>query len=288
LEALEMIILDKVIEVRKEIKTASKNAKTIGLVPTMGFLHDGHLSLIKRAREENDLVVVSIFVNPTQFGPGEDLESYPRNLERDSSLAESAGADIIFAPSVEEIYPNGYNTYVEVEGEMTKKLCGASRPGHFKGVATVVSKLFNIIAPDRAYFGQKDAQQVAVIEQIVRDLNFDIEIVSCPIVREKDGLAMSSRNIYLNEDERKDAVILSQSLFEAEKMIKNGERDPLKLKEFIIKNINTKPNVEIDYVEIVNSKTLEDVKEIKGDVLIALAVKIGRARLIDNICMEVQ
>ncbi|MDK2917824.1 MAG: pantoate--beta-alanine ligase [Candidatus Petromonas sp.] len=283
-----MIILDKVIEVRKEIKTASKNAKTIGLVPTMGFLHDGHLSLIKRAREENDLVVVSIFVNPTQFGPGEDLESYPRNLERDSSLAESAGADIIFAPSVEEIYPNGYNTYVEVEGEMTKKLCGASRPGHFKGVATVVSKLFNIIAPDRAYFGQKDAQQVAVIEQIVRDLNFDIEIVSCPIVREKDGLAMSSRNIYLNEDERKDAVILSQSLFEAEKMIKNGERDPLKLKEFIIKNINTKPNVEIDYVEIVNSKTLEDVKEIKGDVLIALAVKIGRARLIDNICMEVQ
>jgi pantoate--beta-alanine ligase len=282
-----VIILNTINDIRLEIKEVLRDGKSIGFVPTMGYLHEGHLSLVKRAKQENDIVVVSIFVNPTQFGPGEDFESYPRDLERDSKLVKDAGADIVFAPQVNEMYPEGCSTYVEVEGNITKKLCGASRPGHFKGVTTIVSKLFNIVTPHRAYFGQKDAQQVAVIEKMVRDLCLDIEIVPCPIIREDDGLAMSSRNIYLNEEERRAATILSDSLFKVQEMIRHGEKQASRISDFIISNIKNEELAEIDYVEIVSAKTLEEIEEIKGDVLIALAVKIGKARLIDNIRLEV-
>ncbi|WP_456299439.1 pantoate--beta-alanine ligase [Paramaledivibacter caminithermalis] len=281
------MILNTINDIRLEIKEVLRDGKSIGFVPTMGYLHEGHLSLVKRAKQENDIVVVSIFVNPTQFGPGEDFESYPRDLERDSKLVKDAGADIVFAPQVNEMYPEGCSTYVEVEGNITKKLCGASRPGHFKGVTTIVSKLFNIVTPHRAYFGQKDAQQVAVIEKMVRDLCLDIEIVPCPIIREDDGLAMSSRNIYLNEEERRAATILSDSLFKVQEMIRHGEKQASRISDFIISNIKNEELAEIDYVEIVSAKTLEEIEEIKGDVLIALAVKIGKARLIDNIRLEV-
>lgn len=282
-----MKIINKIKDIRAVIKEAQRSNKSIGLVPTMGYLHEGHLSLVKRARSENDIVIVSIFVNPTQFGPGEDYESYPRDIERDSKLVQREGADIVFTPKTGEMYPNTCSTYVQMEGNITKKLCGASRPGHFKGVTTIVAKLFNIIMPNKAYFGQKDAQQVAVIEKMVKDLCFDIEIVPCSIIREEDGLAMSSRNIYLNEEERKAATILSKSLFKAKEMIEKGEINSCKIKEIIIDSINTQDLTDIDYVEIVNSKTIESIKEIKGDVLIALAVKIGKARLLDNIRLEV-
>lgn len=281
-----MKILNSIKDVRAEIKQARKNSKSIGLVPTMGYLHEGHLSLVKRAREENNIVIVSIFVNPTQFGPDEDYVAYPRDIERDSRLVEGEGADIVFAPEVNEMYPDGCSTYVEVEGNITKKLCGASRPGHFKGITTIVTKLFNIITPDRAYFGQKDAQQVAVIEKMVKDLCFDIEIVPCPIIREEDGLAKSSRNMYLNEKERKAATILSKALFNVKEIIGKGEINPSKIEKFIVDTINTEALTDIDYVEIVNARTLEAIRKIKGDVLIALAVKIGKARLIDNIRLE--
>ncbi|WP_202709214.1 pantoate--beta-alanine ligase [Sporosalibacterium faouarense] len=282
-----MKILNTVDDIREEIKAARKVNKSVGLIPTMGFLHEGHLSLIKNARKENDIVVVSIFVNPTQFGPNEDLESYPRDLDRDRKLVEEAECDLLFVPEVDEMYPSGYKTYVEVEGNITKRLCGESRKGHFKGVTSVVSKLFNIVSPDRAYFGQKDAQQVAVIEQMVRDLNFDIEIIPCPIVREEDGLALSSRNIYLKPMEREDATILSKSLFKAKEMIENGEKDAKIIKDFVTYNIMTVEYAKIDYVEVVSARTLEEIRTIEGDVLIAVAVKIGEPRLIDNIRMEV-
>ncbi|MCG8540106.1 MAG: pantoate--beta-alanine ligase [Clostridia bacterium] len=282
-----MKILEAIGDIREEIKEARRNNKSVGFVPTMGYLHGGHLSLIKKAKEENDLVIVSIFVNPTQFGPGEDFESYPRDLKKDSSLAQSMGADIVFSPSIEEMYPLGCSTYVEIEGDITKKLCGASRSGHFKGVATVVTKLFNIVMPNRAYFGQKDAQQVAVIKRMVKDLHLDVEIVPCPIVREGDGLAMSSRNTYLNEEERRAGTILSKALFEAKERIEEGEINPLKISYFIIETIESEPLCEIDYVEVVHGETLESIERVKGDVLIALAVKIGKTRLIDNLRLEV-
>lgn len=282
-----MRVLNTIKDIRTITKEARRNGKSIGFIPTMGYLHEGHLSLVKKAREENDLVIVSIFVNPTQFGPGEDFDSYPRDLERDSKLVEDVGADIVFSPSVKEIYPSGCSTYVDTDGDITKRLCGASRPGHFKGVTTIVTKLFNIITPDRAYFGQKDAQQVAVIEQMVRDLCMDVDIVSCPIVREEDGLAMSSRNTYLGEEERKAAIILSKALSSAEEVIKEGERDASKVSALIVNKINSQPLSKIDYVEIVCDKTLEAIEEIKGGILIALAVKIGRTRLIDNVRLEV-
>ncbi|QXM06424.1 pantoate--beta-alanine ligase [Crassaminicella indica] len=281
-----MFVVETVKEIREIIKKEKREGKKIGLVPTMGYLHEGHLSLIRKAKEENDFVVVSVFVNPTQFGEGEDYESYPRELERDSKLSQSAGADILFHPSVAEMYPKGYNTYVETY-KITDKLCGVSRPGHFKGVTTVVCKLFNIVAPHRAYFGQKDAQQVVVIKQMVRDLNMDIEIIPCPIVREEDGLALSSRNTYLSQEERRSALILSKSLFKAKDMIENGERDALKIKEFIVNNIKTEPLANIDYVEVVDAENLEDIKILNGEVLIALAVKFGNTRLIDNICIKI-
>jgi len=269
--------------VRSAVKEARHAHKTIGLVPTMGFLHEGHLSLMKRAKKENDIVMVSIFVNPTQFGPNEDLASYPRDLERDMALCESVGVDLIFNPTVEEMYPEGYSTYVNCEGTITATLCGASRAGHFKGVTSVVSKLFNITLPDRAYFGQKDAQQVAVIEKMVRDLNFAVEIIPCEIIREADGLALSSRNTYLSDEERQEALVLSQALTMAQDAIKSGERNAKTLIEKMKRHILLAPSAEIDYIQVVSAKTLEDLETLKGDVLIAMAVKIGKPRLIDNL-----
>lgn len=269
------------------LKALKKEGKSVGLVPTMGYLHEGHLSLVREARRSNEIVVVSIFVNPTQFGPNEDLASYPRDFERDSALLDREGVDFIFAPEVEDMYPAGYATYVDVEGELTGRLCGASRPGHFRGVATVVSKLFNIVAPDRAYFGIKDAQQVAVIRRMAMDLNFDLEIVACPIVREADGLALSSRNVYLTESERSDALVLSQSLFMAKAMIEGGERSAEAVRRAIADRIGAVSSAVIDYIEIVDSMTLAPADVLSGKILIALAVKVGKPRLIDNLQIEV-
>ena len=284
-----MSLIKTIDELRSKIKKESiKKDFSIGFVPTMGSLHRGHMSLIKRAKQENDLVVVSIFVNPTQFAPGEDLESYPRDIEKDYNNSIEAGADIIFNPEVSEMYPEMSSTFVTVEGDMTRKLCGRTRPTHFKGVTTVVAKLFNIVKPNNAYFGQKDAQQVAVIEKMVRDLNFDVNIISCELIREKDGLAMSSRNIYLNEKERAEALILSKSLLEVKAMFLNGERNSNKLKEYILNQINTSDLAIIDYVEILDAKNLEDIDIIDKKTLVALAVKFGKTRLIDNIYLEVQ
>jgi len=283
-----MDTVKKIDVLRSRLKEASKDGKSVGLVPTMGFLHEGHLSLIKRARKENDLLVVSLFVNPTQFGPGEDLESYPRDLKKDAALCEGKGADILFAPDAGEMYFEDYGTYVEVSGELTKGLCGKSRPTHFRGVTSVVSKLFNIVDPDRAYFGQKDAQQVAVIKRMVRDLNFDVEIVVCPIVREEDGLAKSSRNIYLSKDEREAALVLNRSLRAAAERISYGERNGHEIKAMVEKMIKEEPLSAIDYVEVVDAESIKPIETLKGSVLVALAVRFGKARLIDNICLEVE
>jgi pantoate--beta-alanine ligase len=273
-------------ELRDELKQIRKEGKTIGFVPTMGYLHEGHLSLLKRAKAENDVIIISIFVNPTQFGRGEDFDSYPNDLERDSILVESVGADIIFAPLVREMYPNGYSTFVDVEGTITQGLCGRQRPGHFKGVATIVSKLFNIIDPDAAYFGQKDAQQVCAIEQMVKDMNFPVRIVTCPTVREANGLALSSRNAYLNQKEREEASVLSKSLQEAKRMVCLGERDATNLKRVMTNLINTAEDARIEYIEIVNAKTLQSMETVKEEILIALAVCFGKTRLIDNIRLD--
>ncbi len=281
-----MLLFHKIDELKQYLNSQRKEGKTVGLVPTMGYLHDGHLSLIKKANEENNIVVVSIFVNPTQFGPNEDLDKYPRNLERDIELVGEAGGDIVFNPTVDEIYPNGFQTYVEVEG-LTTTLCGALRPGHFKGVTTVVSKLFHIVNPDNAYFGQKDAQQSIVIKRMVKDLNMDVNVVVCSIIREPDGLAMSSRNVYLSKDEREQAVILYQSLSMARKMIENGENQALIIKDNMTKMIQEKPKAAIDYISIVDVETLKEIEEINKDTLIALAVKFGKTRLIDNVMVEV-
>jgi len=283
-----MRIIETVQEMNAEMKKHVLAGKSIGYVPTMGYLHAGHLSLIQAARKNNDIVVVSIFVNPTQFGPNEDLESYPRDLERDSAFCEQEGADLIFHPTAEEMYPDGYTTYVETYGTITKKLCGASREGHFQGVTTVLTKLFNIIKPTNAYFGQKDAQQVAVVEKMVRELNFDLRIVPCPIVREADGLAMSSRNAYLTEEGRRDALVLSQSIELAKTMIAEGERAAAIIKKAMTDKIMTVSYAEIDYIEIVDATTLDDVEVLKGDTLIAMAVNIGKPRLLDNVRLEVK
>ncbi len=272
-------------EMRKIIENEKQRGKTIGFVPTMGYLHEGHISLVKRAKAENDVVVVSIFVNPTQFGVNEDYDVYPRDLKRDKELSEAGGAEYIFHPTVEEMYPNGYQTYVEVFG-ITDKLCGASRPGHFKGVTTVVNKLFQIVSPNKAYFGLKDAQQVAVIQKMVKDLNMNVEIVPCPIIRESDGLAMSSRNVNLTPTDRQAALVLSRSLFNAKSLIEAGTRDAVELFGVIEDNIEEETSIKVDYIKIVDFETLEEVKEIKGKVLIALAAKVGKVRLIDNIIME--
>ena len=282
-----MKIIHSVEALRQVVKAEKKAGKSVGFVPTMGFLHDGHMSLVKAAKKDNEFVVASIFVNPTQFGENEDLDAYPKDLEGDQDKLEHEGVDILFYPTVEEMYPKGYSTYVTVEGGMTGVLCGSSRPGHFRGVATIVTKLFNMVAPDRAYFGQKDAQQVSVIERMVKDLNMDVEIIPCPIHREADGLAMSSRNTYLNEKERKDALVLSQSLYEARDAILSGERTANKIIQGIIDKISTVDYAIIDYVEIVDALTLNKIDELKGDILIAIAVKVGKPRLIDNLRLEV-
>lgn len=276
-----MQIIKSIEELRPIIRGWRRDGLSVGLVPTMGYLHDGHKSLIVKAVSENDRVVVSDFVNPTQFGAGEDLDSYPRDIERDAAICEEAGADLIFHPEPEEMYYADNCTFVDM-AQLTKGLCGKTRPTHFRGVCTVVSKLFHIVTPDRAYFGQKDAQQLAVIRRMVRDLNFDLEVVGCPIVREKDGLAMSSRNTYLSKEERKAALILHKSLMLGKEMAGRGERDAAKIKAAIIRNIETEPLARVDYVEIVNPDTMENIGQMEGNALIAMAVYIGKTRLIDN------
>ncbi|MEP0806340.1 MAG: pantoate--beta-alanine ligase [Chloroflexota bacterium] len=253
----------------------------VGFVPTMGYLHEGHLSLIRRAREECRHVVVSIFVNPTQFGPNEDLARYPRDLERDLSLIEPLGVDVVWTPTAEEMYPQGYQTWVEVEA-MTRPLEGAMRPGHFRGVTTVVAKLFNAVQPHKAYFGQKDAQQVAVIRRMTLDLNFPIEIVVCPTVREADGLAMSSRNVYLSPEQRQAATVLFRSLSAAKELYDAGERNAEKLRKKMMEVLAAEPLAEVQYVSCADYDTLEELSEITGKALLSMAVFIGRTRLIDN------
>lgn len=257
----------------------------VGFVPTMGALHEGHLSLVRAARRDCSKVVVSIFVNPTQFGPQEDYESYPRDLERDRSLLEKEGVDILFTPLMEEMYPDGYGTWVEVEG-ITRVLEGASRPHHFRGVTTVVCKLFHIVKPHRAYLGQKDAQQALIVRRMVRDLNMDVEIVVLPIVREEDGLAMSSRNAYLSPREREEAPVLYQALQVVRRMVQEGERNSHRLRETMRQIIRGKPSARIDYIAIVDPETLEEKEEVRGRTMIALAVWIGKTRLIDNLILE--
>ena len=260
-------------EVREQVKAWRREGLTVGLVPTMGYLHEGHASLIKKAVEQNDKVVVSVFLNPTQFGPTEDLEAYPRDFEADCKLCESIGAAMVFHPEPSEMYAPDFCTWVDMD-VLSKTLCGKSRPIHFRGVCTVVSKLFNIVTPDRAYFGQKDAQQLAIIRRMVRDLNMDIEIVGCPIVREEDGLAKSSRNTYLNEEERKAALILSKAVFLGKKMVEDGETSAAAVKEAMIKKIESEPMAKIDYVEAVDGLSMQPVEEIKAPVLVAMAVYI--------------
>ena len=281
-----MQIVDTIREMKELIRDVRLKGGTVGFVPTMGYLHKGHLTLMREARKKTDYVVASIFVNPLQFGAGEDYEDYPRDLSRDSQLAAEVGVDIIFAPQVREMYPKGYSSFVEVEG-LTDKLCGKSRPGHFRGVTTVVTKLFNIVQPDISFFGQKDAQQALVLQKMAADLNMNLDIKVVPIVREKDGLAMSSRNAYLNPQERTAALVLSQSLQEAQTIVDDGERDPDKVLETVKEYINREPLAKIDYVEILAVPGLESISVIKGRVLIALAVFVGKTRLIDNIVVEV-
>jgi len=281
----DMEVFDKIQEVRHTVKEWKRKSLTVGLVPTMGYLHEGHMSLIERAAKENDRVAVSIFVNPMQFGPKEDLAEYPRDLEHDKRICEQAGADLIFHPEPSEMYEDGFCSFVDMTG-LTEELCGKSRPVHFRGVQTVVSKLFHIIPADRAYFGQKDAQQLAVIKRMVRDLNFDIEIVGCPIIREEDGLAKSSRNTYLNPQERKAALVLSRSLEQAKKRIETGERDAITIKQCILDTIAEEPLARVDYIEVVDFDTIRPIQTVKGNVLTAIAVYIGKTRLIDNFILD--
>ncbi|CDA86329.1 pantothenate synthetase [Clostridium sp. CAG:230] len=280
-----MKIVETVEEVRAQVKAWRKEGFSVGLVPTMGFLHEGHKSLIDRAVAENDKVVVSVFVNPMQFGPKEDLASYPRDLDRDAALCEDAGVALIFHPQPSEMYHDDFSSFVDMS-TLTGGLCGKTRPIHFRGVCTVVSKLFNIVVPDKAYFGQKDAQQLAVIRHMVRDLNFGIEIVGCPIIREEDGLAKSSRNTYLNEKERQAALVLSRSLKEGKALMDAGEKDTAKIRKVITDMIEKEPLAKIDYVEVVDWNTLESVDKVDGPVLTAIAVYIGKTRLIDNFIVE--
>jgi pantoate--beta-alanine ligase len=264
-----------------------RQGKTVGLVPTMGSLHEGHLALVRKARSSCDTVVVSIFVNPIQFNVQQDFEEYPRDLKQDTSLLEQENVDAVFAPSIPEMYPKGYSSFVELYGEITEKLCGGARPGHFKGVTTVVSKLFNICLPDLAFFGQKDAQQVLVIEKMVRELNFPLRIVRVPIVREADGLAKSSRNVHLNKSQRQQAPVLNRALQGARQLIEEGETGVERIKDYITDYIKTSSEARIDYVEIYNARDLSDLEIIRGEVIIALAVWFGTTRLIDNLIVEV-
>ncbi len=277
-----MKTISKVSEMKNIVNEVKKEGKSIGLVPTMGYFHQGHLSLIREVRKKCDILIASIFVNPTQFGPSEDYERYPRDLGRDELIAEREKVDFIFAPSVSEMYPSGYSTFLEVEG-LSKVMCGKSRPAHFRGVTTVVAKLFNLVQPDTAYFGQKDAQQAAIIKKMVSELNMDVEIHICPIVREKDGLAMSSRNAYLNEEERKAALVLYRALLKAKDEIIKGKKDAGEIRKEITEVIEGEKLARIDYIAIVDPENLQEVDNIEQEVLIAVAVWIGKTRLIDNI-----
>lgn len=279
--------VSKIDEVRSQVKAWKKAGATVGYVPTMGALHEGHISLMERARQENDYVIVSIFVNPTQFGAGEDFAAYPRNQERDCMLCEQAGVQMVFCPTAEEMYLPDKSTTVGVGG-ISEVLCGETRPRHFDGVCLVVAKFFNIIAPDRAYFGQKDAQQIAVVRKMVRDLNMDVEIVACPIVRETDGLAKSSRNVYLSQKERSAARIVSQALYAVRGMLEKGERNAAVLRDTLMRYICKEPLARLDYAEIVDNESLTAIEgEIRSTVLIPVAVYIGKTRLIDNIVYEI-
>ena len=282
-----MKLIKTVAELREEVSLAKSKGETIGLVPTMGALHEGHASLIKAANMENDCVIVSVFVNPTQFAPNEDLDAYPRTLDADCILAQEMGADIVFAPTPKEMYPSEDDTWVEVTGDITKVLCGRSRPIHFRGVTTVVTKLFNLAQPDRAYFGQKDAQQVEVLKRMVKDLFFTIQLRIMPIVREKDGLAKSSRNTYLSNEERSAALVLNSSLKTAQKLYEKGERNKDALISSVIAGIKEEPLSNIDYVEIYALPELKPVTNpLQGSNLLAVAVKFGTTRLIDNVVLE--
>lgn len=276
-----MKVVKTIKEVREIVSSWRRDGLTVGLVPTMGYLHEGHQSLISKSVSENDRTVVSVFVNPIQFGPNEDLEAYPRDLKRDMEAVEAVGGDLIFNPEPAEMYPSHFTSFIDTT-ETTELLCGAVRPVHFRGVCTVVGKLFNIVTPDRAYFGQKDAQQLATIRRFVRDLNFGLEIVPCPIVREADGLAKSSRNTYLSPAERKAALILSKSLALGKKAVDEGERDTSKVVSIITESLQTEPLARIDYVEVVDFENIQRVETISGETLVAIAVYIGKTRLIDN------
>ena len=281
-----MNIIKTIDEARTQVKTWKKEGYSIDLVPTMGYLHEGHASLIKRAAKENEKVVVSIFVNTIQFGPNEDLASYPKDLDKDTILCASSGADLIFAPEAREMYCTEDPTNVSVQ-ELAAGLCGAKRPGHFDGVCTIVSKLFNIIPADKAYFGEKDAQQLAIIKKMVKDLNFDVEIIGCPIIREEDGLAKSSRNFYLSSKERQAALILNKSLTKCKDILSAGEKSIEVLKETIKNGLETEVLAKIDYIEVVDSLTLNEIALVSKPILVAIAVFIGKTRLIDNFIWDV-
>ena len=282
---IKMKIVETIAEVRAQVKEWRAQGLSVGLVPTMGYLHEGHKSLIDRAVAENDKVVVSVFVNPMQFGVGEDLESYPRDMERDSALCENAGAALIFHPQPEEMYHKDFSSFVDMN-TLTKGLCGKTRPIHFRGVCTVVSKLFNIVQPDKAYFGQKDAQQLAIIRKMVQDLNFDIQIVGCPIIREEDGLAKSSRNTYLNTQERSAALCLSRAVRTGQQIIQTG-MDAEQVLAAMRAVIEAEPLAKIDYISMVDALTMQPVERVDRNVLVAMAVYIGKTRLIDNFSYEV-
>ncbi len=278
-----MEVVTSIKELRKRIFQEKREGRKVGFVPTMGYFHEGHLSLMRRARKECDFVVVSIFVNPHQFGPSEDYHRYPRDVERDKKLAKEVGVDLLFVPSVEEMYPEDQLTWVEVE-ELTNVLCGPFRPGHFRGVATVVAKLFNLVQPDVAYFGEKDYQQLQVIKKMVKDLNFPLEIVGIPTVREKDGLAMSSRNTYLTDEERQVALSLSRALKRAQELYESGEREVEAIKEAML-NLLKKPDLKLEYLEILDADKLSPLERIEGKALVALAARVGGTRLIDNVVL---
>jgi pantoate--beta-alanine ligase len=284
-----MIVATTIDQVRNQVRAWKREGLTVGLVPTMGYLHEGHASLVDAAVAACDRVVASDFVNPTQFGPGEDLESYPRDFDHDCALLEEHGCSMVFHPSVDEMYPDGggkTDTYVEILNDMPKQLCGKTRPIHFRGVCTVVSKLFNIVTPDKAFFGQKDAQQLAVIKKMVRDMSYGIEIVGCPIVREEDGLAKSSRNTYLSAEEREAALVLSKAVFLGQAMVQDGEKDATKVVAAMTDLIQAEPLARIDYVQAVNGLTMAPVTTVEPPVLFAMAVYIGTTRLIDNFVVE--
>ncbi|MCA1961061.1 MAG: pantoate--beta-alanine ligase [Desulfomonile sp.] len=280
-----MRVFDSTADMKRWAWEHRLEGKSIGLVPTMGYLHEGHISLVRRARAENDLVVVSLFVNPTQFGPGEDLERYPRDPEGDERKCAEAGANVLYMPTAAQLYPPGFQTYVEVD-KVSRPLCGASRPGHFRGVATIVLKLFSIVQPSAAYFGRKDHQQLQVITTMVRDLDLNIRIVPCETIREKDGLAMSSRNAYLASHERRQAVCLYQALLEARRLFNDGERSAERYLRAMRERVEQEPDARIDYVSLVDPETLEDLQEVQDRAVAALAVKIGSTRLIDNMLLE--